>query len=320
MKTKLLIGLFTILFGGVILAACSSNEATTTASCAFITGDGEKGHDAKLHDVLYPGEAVHRDNSEDISWVPCNSRNYIINDGSVRNANGDKVGDRDTPIVATTKTGVTIHISATAYWTLNESEASMRNFYAVCFKYSCANGEDVGGGSNFSTPGWNGMLAENFGPAMDKAARLAAIEADDSIWQTHDPDQYQALADKMSAVFSGVIQANFGYTEDLFCGSGNSVWSDPNKPGEGTFSCTPVRVDITDIQVVSGQSSQSSEGAIEINKQRKASAEVLYGDFAGYWLGLQDSIALCKAQGITCIFNIGDTGSPAIPVPTATHE
>lgn len=302
----------------ILIAGCD-NAATTTASCAFVTGNGQNGNDAKLHRIVYPGQSVQVDSNENESFVPCNSRNYIINNGTVTNANGQKVGDRGQLIVATTSTSVTINIAVRALWTLNQSDTAMRAFYNVCFKYQCASPEDQSGDANFSTEGWNGMLAENFGPAMDTSARMAAITVDDSIWKQHDPAQYQALGDKMSAVFADVIRANLGYREDLFCGSGNSAWSDPDSPGEGTFNCTPVRIVVDDVQLVPDQSDQSSEGAVAINQQRKASAEVLYDQYAGYWLGLQDSIDKCKDAGITCIFNIGDAGGGlGIPIPTAS--
>ena len=223
-----------LLVASQFLVAC--NGSTTTASCAFVVGNGRGGNDTKLHKIVYPGQLVAISENETISYVPCNSRNYIINNGTVKNANGETVGDRGTPIVAYTSTGVQINIVTRALWTLNQSNAAMLKFYTVCFKYQCASSQDIGGGSNFSTPGWNGMLAENFGPAMDSAARLAAIKVGDSIWQLHDPMLYQSLGDNMSAVIADVMRANLGFSEDLFCGSGNSVWDDPGRPGEGKFN------------------------------------------------------------------------------------
>ncbi len=310
--TRFALLIVAVLAAALLLTACDTN-ATTTASCGFVVGDGHSGHDAKLHRVVYPGQSTHVGDSEDISYVPCNSRNYLINDGSVFNANGEQLGDRHQLIEATTKTGVPINIAVSAYWTLNQSESAMRAFYNVCFKYRCASSKDTGGDVNFATPGWNGMLAEDFGPALDRVARLAAVNVEDSIWQLQNPEQYQTLSDAMSAGFADVIRATLGYQDDLFCGSGNSVWSDPNKPGEGEFTCSPVRIVVDKVERGEIQADESTEGVLTINQMRLSNATALYGPDAGYWLGLQDTIEKCKTAGTTCIINIG--GGP-VAVPT----
>jgi hypothetical protein len=199
----------------------------------------------------------------------------------------------------------------------------MEAFYSICLKYDCASKQDKSGDSNFSTPGWNGMLAENFGSAMDSAARDAAIVTTDDVWQKHDPAQYKALGDAMSAAFSEKVRQNLGFPQDLFCGSGNSAWEDPSKPGTGSFTCSPVRIIVDDVQRVKVQADESTEGALSINAQRLNNAKAIYGPDAGYWLGLQDTIEACKNSVSTCIFNIGgpsgllSVGLPTF-VPTAT--
>lgn len=300
----------------LIAAACAPNQATTTASCAFVFGTGGI-YDANLHYVVYPGQRIELRSGEAISYVPCNSRNYIVNDGTQVNANGDKVGDRHQLIEATTKTGVPITVAARALWTLNQTDTAMRSFYTVCHKYLCASPQDVTGDANFSTPGWNGMLAENMGPALDTAARKAAINVDDSIWQRQNPDQYQALSDAMSAVFADVMRANLGFPMDLFCGSGNSAWSDPSRPGEGEFVCHPVRIVVDDVQRGSIQADESAEGILAINKQRLENAQALYGTDASYWLGVQDTIDRCKEAGTHCVISVGGGSGQAVAIPVS---
>lgn len=299
----------------LLLAACGG---VTTASCAYVVGTGQNGNDAKIHKIFLPGQAIGTTSSGEETWyVPCNSRNFIINDGSIKNANKETVGDRGTFTVAYTKTGVGISIASSAFWTLNQSQSAMENFWAVCLKYSCASKEDKGGGANYSTAGWNGMLAENLAYAIDAAARKAAFNVDDTVWQLQDPLQYKALADGMSAAFADAIRANLGYKDDLFCGSGNSAWSDPSKPGEGTFNCSPIRFRIDGVKPLENQGNQNSEGATTINKQRLENAKALYGDQAEYWLGLQDSIDKCRGIPM-CIVNLGGNDSgPAVVVPNA---
>lgn len=297
----------------LLLVACPS---ASTASCAFIVGDGT--NDTKVHKIIYPGQVMPTLSYEKILYVPCNSRNFIINPPDSKDASGKPVGDRHTPIVATTKSGVSVAIWARGLWTLNQSEEAMRAFYNVCFKYTCYSTEDKGGTANFSTEGWNGMLGENFGFAMDTAGGLALASGNisDDIWKLHDRILYQKLGDAMSAQFADAMRQNLGYPVDLFCGSGNSAWKNPEQPGQGEFTCSPVRIMVDDVQVLSNQSSQDSEGAKTLNAQRLANAEALYGQDAGYWLGLQDSIDKCKAAGTTCIINIGGGGGgPAVTVP-----
>ena len=312
-RKRFVIPVSVLLLAGLLLTACG--QPASPASCAFVAGNGTDGYDSNLHRIIYPGQIAPEPTHENITYVPCNSRNYIINDGKVKDANGNVVGDRHVLIFAATSTGVPIMIAARALWTLNQSEVAMRAFYNVCFKYQCASVQDQAGSANYSTPGWNGMLGENFSPAMDTAARIAAIKVADAIWKSHDPTQYQILADSMSAAFGDAVRANLGYPMDLFCGSGNSTWSDPTKPGEGEFTCTPVRIVVDDVQRGQVQADDSTEGVRTINAQRLTNAQALYGPEAGYWLGLQDSIDRCKNADTACVFNIGGVGSAAVAIP-----
>lgn len=308
-------------------AGCGDQKegaSASTASCAFVVGDGQNGRDSTIHAVVYPGQTVdlntdsNGDYTEYAYYIPCNSRNYIINDGSVQNANGKQVGDRPTQSVGYTSSGVQIKGSITAYWTPNEGEAAMRKFYDVCFKYNCAKSEDVGGGVNFSSPGWNGMLGEIMGPALDAAFAKAAYEANDSVWQKHDPSEYDALAKKMSADFADIVRAKTGYSQDIFCGSGNSGWKNPDNPGQGDYTCTPVRIVVDKVERGTVDSTDGSTGAEKVNQQRLANATSLYGDDAAFWLALQDTITGCKNSHTTCVFNLGGANLPTVPATKTT--
>ncbi len=302
----LVIVLFALSF---ILSACDA-VSPQSATCAYVVGSGTNGYDAKVHNVVYPGQSLPDNNTtgEVVHYVPCNSRNYIINDGTDINANNEKVGDRYILTKATTKSGTQITIASSSFWTLNQSNQAMRDFYSVCFKYTCFSDSDQGGGANFSTKGWNGLLSENFGPAVDAAARRAAAEVTDDVWQTHDPSQYKALAALMSKYFADEVRARFGFPEDLFCGSGNSGWADSNKPGVGEFTCTPVRVIVEDVEVLQMATDSGTQAQADLNAARLAAAEQLYGPGAAFWVGLQDTIDKCKGAGTTCVFNISPSG------------
>jgi len=318
MKRMMMIiaALVAVVLGASMVSGCSTSAKS--ASCAFVVGNGQNGNDTKFDRVIWPGQSVGSESGKDVTYVPCNSRNYITNDGSVKDANGNKVGDRSTPTIAYTKTGVQIKVWTTVAFTLNQSEDAMKNFYALCFKYTCADTKDQGGDANSSTPGWNSMLGENFGPTVDAAAAKAAFSLDDSIWQKHDPALYEELAKQVAGSFDDIMRQKVGYQQDLFCGSGNSQWKDPENPGGkgNTFTCSQVRVTVDKVERGENNGSDGTAGAQELNKQRLANAQQIYGDSASFWLGLMDAIDHCKAANVTCVLNIGGAGSPSVPVPS----
>jgi hypothetical protein len=300
------------------LSACSYT-ATSSAMCSFVVGNGQNGEDANLHKVVLPGENVSYDsNNEEVSYVPCNGRNYITNDGSVKNANGDAVGDRFEPTVAYTKNGLPIEVWSTAYWTLNQNPDAMAAFYTLCHKYSCASTDDQGGSANFSTKGWNGMLAENFGPALDAIIREESYKLDDTI-ADHNPELYRLLGETVSNRFAEFIRKTTGFEGDLFCGSGNSQWDDPTKPGEGAFTCTNVRITIDEVNKGVLASNDNGAGAQAVNEQRLAAASALYGpELAPQVLAAQDILAQCtRLDHAVCNVTLpGGTPAPvAVPAP-----
>lgn len=309
MKKTGFIVLALVMLVSLFLTGCS---AATTASCAYVVGDGSMGNDAKIHDIIYPGQTIPQNDGERVWFVPCNSRNFIVNDGTVIDTNGQRVGDRTTLITAYTSSGVQINIGVRALWTLNQSDDAMRDLYNVLHKYNAWSSQDQTGEVNNATPGWNDMLAENFGPALEAAAQKAAIQVDDTIWELHDPKQYEALGNAMAELFPGEIRANLGYSTDLFCGSGNSTWPDPEKPGEGEFYCSPVRIIVSDVRRGVVESDESTAGALSINEQRLENARALYGEDAGYWLAVQDTVEKCQKNGTLCIFNFGNGEPPLI--------
>ncbi len=303
-----------------VLPACSAS--TTPAMCAIVVGNGMEGNDADFHSVVYPGQTATIKDSETYVYVPCNDRNYYINDGTKIDANGNKIGDMHQPIKATTESGTPVLIQVQAFWTLNENPDAMRVFYRVCHKYTCYSKEDKGGGANFSEPGWNGMLGENMAYAIDTAAKLASFTMSDDLWKKHDPNLTEEMAKKMAEVFPGIMQSYFGTNLDIFCGSGNSQWENPADPGNGKFNCTPVRFHVTTVDLDKVAASDSTQSGGSVNEQRLENAKKVYGDNAGYWLGLQDTIKTCQDAKVACVISIG--GAPVsvpfteTPAPVAT--
>lgn len=310
-------GLFAVVSVVVLTATgCDSQKATTSAMCAFVIGNGQDGHDSKVHSVYYPNQTVNYDDqSEQVRFVPCNSRNYYINPPKQRTAAGNIIGDRHTPTIAFTKDGTKVRVWSHALWTLNEDKAVMENkFWPVCLKYDCASSGSSTGPANFATPGWNGMLGEVWGPSQDRSVEAAIEKYDDEIWSHPRESTYANLGKDASDVFQDKVQQEVGYADQLFCGSGNSQWTDPNKPGKGKFTCNHVRIIIDGIEPVDAKLANQVQ-SVSLNKKRLQKAQELYGDMAQYFLGLQDTIDKCSA-GKTCVFNIGGNGSVAVPVPT----
>jgi hypothetical protein len=301
----------------VLMVAGCGKVSPPSAMVAFVVGDGSNGHDNRVHNIVYPNQKVsYDDSSEIIRYVPSNSRNYIINDGSKRDANNHKVGDVHQPMLGYTSTGTPVLGQARAFWTLNESKPALMKFWDLCFKYTCASSKAEGGNANFATPGWNGMLGENFEPSMEAAFRAALSSMSDEIWQKHTQALYDDLATKMSENFAAEVQKTTGYNVDLFCGSGNSGWTDQHFKN---YNCTKVRFIVDDIQLkpIPANSTGSNVNNTKLNEQRLNAAKALYGDSAGYWLGLQDTIGQCKQTKVACVINVGGNGN-AVPVPTPT--
>lgn len=312
----------------VYASACTTDTvANPAAMCSFVVGDGKDGRGAEVKKVAWPDQNSPKGTNEVTKYVPCNSRNFIVNDGTVFNANQQKVGDRFTPTLTYTSTGKPVNVYWSAYWTLNQDEDTLRKFYELCHKYECYSTDSSSGAANFSTPGWNGMLGENFGTAGDQALFAALSKFDDAIWEDHSAELYEQLGTEVSNLFAEKVRVKTGYELDLFCGSGNSGWPDPKKPNEGQFNCTNVRfvidrVESADPKLQEQQNEQTAaEKAMEANAQKLAAAQAIYGDYAPYWLGLQDTLARCNEQ-TTCVINIGEPGSiPVVGIdPTATTQ
>jgi hypothetical protein len=295
--------------------ACSTT--TPEAMCAFVVGSGGYGNDTKLHKIVLPGDSLGSLEDEVARFVPCNARNYKTNDGTVKVNQGDheqRVGDRFTPSMAYTKEGTPVRVWSDSYWTLNQTESVLRTFYEVCYKYTCFSTDDSSGGANFSTPGWNGLLAENFGPTVDEIALAAMAEVGDDIWRKQDAELRTKVAKLMSEKFAAAMQRKFGINEDIFCGSGNSGWDSERK----NFNCTQVRFEVprVDRHVPSSNEATATPESLErLNADRLKVAKALYGESAGYWLGVQDAIAACRQSPTPCQINIGSAPSAAPMTP-----
>lgn len=290
------------------LTACfSPTLSTPTGMCGWIVGNGQGDNDAKIKSTVWPDQKVTYDETEETTrFVPCGPRNYITVDGG-------ETGDWQTPYEALTSDGTPVKVTLDALWQLNQTETVLAMFAELCNKYACYTTDTSVGGSNFATDGWNGMLRENFRPAIENAIKQAMPKFSDDIWQKQDPAVVDEFEVAVSAAFMETIRARTGYNADLFCGSGNSGWSDPENAGAdgNEFTCTQVRFDSASVKAANAgvQANASATTQVELdtaaNEARYTKSFPLYGDQTHYWLGVQDSVAKCPS-GSTCNIYLGN--------------
>lgn len=310
-----------VLIAGLALSGCSAKAQAD--QCAFVVGNGV-GDTRQVKHVELPGEKVNKGDDEDY-YIPCNARNYII-------TNDPDAGDRHTPIQARTGDavqdtvsgqsagtlipGTPVNIQLSMFWTPNQDKAVLKDFWAFCRKYSCATSDPAGDNTeNFASPGWNGMLRENFPFALQRAANTVLREFKPDVW--NQPAVWQTVADKLGPAFMDQIRAASGTTHDFFCSSASFR------------SCQPVKITVEDISpvdpkvrtLVNDQINIQREAANDIARikaqenvlveQKKLAQKQsdLYSE-PGYaqerkYDTLLKAIRECKASGGTCIINLG---------------
>lgn len=299
-----------LLLASIVLAGCSSAQ-TQTSQCGWIITNGfQQSHGVKR--VIYPNESVAKGNNDQVWYVPCNARNYIISQ------NGDSAGDRHNPTVAKTGNakdgtpGVQVNVYWSMHWTLNENNNTMVDFWAYCQKYTCQSAQQNDNSANNSTPGWNSMLAEGMSKAIDRAGIDTAKDFGPDLW--NDPSQWPAFATKASSyILAELRQSVLPYTDDFFCLDG--VATREGKP------CTPPSFTVEAIEPVNGNlrniNNQQSEMDAQSaqNAQRLHQAQQLYGPYAQWALAQEDIIQKCKDAGASCNVVIGN-GATSVTVPT----
>jgi hypothetical protein len=226
------------------LTACSSTK-TTESDCAFVVGAGI-GDVRTIKKVVHPGQKSTIKGDDEDFFVPCGARNFLVKrDG----------GDRNTPSEATTAgdpitkvPGTPIAVYSDTFWTLNQTDDVMKKFYAFCRKYACSSRDASGGEdtSNFSTPGWNGMLRENHSSVLDAAVNIAAQQFPPGLW--HQKELWPAFGKAIAVAWMKEMHANTGSSLNYFCGTW--VPDDVNDPKTG--KCTPVQIKVRDIEPPGG--------------------------------------------------------------------
>jgi hypothetical protein len=349
-KTTAALGLALVVFG-VSAESCSGNTSTTSAQCGVVVGDGSSDHGRDIKRFIYPGQIVDDNTGEQAQYFPCGPRNYLVTDGTVPDANGHKVGDRQSPITAWTKGTVNgdnglpatrVNVQLSAFWTPNQDPTAERDFYVLCNKYQCYTTDATAAGSvAYSTPGWNGMLGENFGPAVQTAVTIALAggkvsnaAGQDQTLTGYDSDvvkntqNWPTVARDISSAFMDQVRSAIGTQNDIFCGSGTSYWPDRNKPGVGQFKCSQVRFRIDKIEktdaaarAIDDQTAEIASERAQLNQQKQLNtdkttlANERYGKYAGWFNGLQDAQQRCidHPDKLQCVFDFSGRAPAQLP-------
>jgi hypothetical protein len=236
--------------------------------------------------------------NDNTAWYyPCDARNYVT---------APSGGDRKDPMPVKTGTdkngntpGMPVQVWTSVYWTPTQVDAVMPAFLAFCLKYGCAESSDQTDASvalnpHSSTPGWNNMLAENLGPAVDRATNDVIGQFGPSLWT--DRASWPRLGALIAQNLNAELAKETGNSHPYFCGDSST-----------TRNCTPMTVEVSNVTPADPAVQQlynqqiAAEQALSVNAARLAAAQKLYGPYAQYFLGLQDLADQCK----TCTIYVG---------------
>lgn len=308
MKKRIASGLMAASLVGGVLALTGCTTATPALSeCAMTTNGGFGSSGQGITSIVHPGGKVSVGSGETAWYYPCNERNFVT---------AAKGGDRDNPLAVRTAAGkdgtpgMPVYVWSSVYFTANQDEAVMKQFLPFCLKYGCATTDpqtdaSISGSVHSSSPGWENMLQENMGPAVDRASQLAAQDFGPTLWRSQ-PD-WNALGDDIAANLNTQLAKETGTNVPFFCG-----------PASTETKCTGMTVVVSDVTpedpaVVTEYNQQvAAEQSGAANAAREAAAKNLYGPYAQYFLGLFDLAAQCPK----CTIYVGAPNA----VPAATGK
>ncbi len=296
-------GLSAAALGGALTLAGCTTAVPGIGECAATTNGGFGSSGQGVTSVVHPGTQF-QVGSGDTAWYwPCNSRNFVTSatlPGADRKAPEYAVrtaANGGTP-------GMPVYIWTSIYFTPTQNNASMKRFLAFCFKYTCATTEPQSPTDTLahsSTPGWENMLIENMGPAVDRASQTAAKNFGPDLWVNM--ADWDKLAGDIAADMNTQLDKETETTIPFFCG--------PNSTQGDNGTCTQMTVIVNNVtpadpQVALNYDKQvAAEQAAAANAARVAAAKNLYGPYAYYELMLADEAQQCPK----CTFYVGNPGT-----------
>jgi hypothetical protein len=290
----------TAIGSALVLSGCTT-AVPALSECAATTDGGFGSSGQGITSVVHPGGQVQVGSGATAWYWPCNDRNFVTGAGGDRKAPEYAVrtaGQGNTP-------GMPVNVFTAVYFTPDQNENVMKEFLPFCLKYGCASTEpqsnaDIATSAHSSSPGWENMLLENMGPAVDRASRIAVHQFSPSLWQ--DQGSWDKLAGLIKANLNTQLNVETEHQVPFFCGSGS-----------GQDTCTQMTVVVTNVtpadpSVVANYNKQvAAEQATTANAARVAAAQKLYGPYAYYALMLQDEASNCPK----CSFYVGTPTVPA---------
>ena len=299
--------------GIALVAAGCTHVQPSLGQYAIVTGHGALSTQ-QVKDVVLPGDSINSEDGTTVWYFPGNYRNYVTLPNN---------GDRDNPQAVLTGPGPGQEVGMSDYtWTyvgfqVNPNIATKDGNYAAataflkfCLKYACASNEAQNDTSNAgqvrsSNPGWLSMLNEVMPRAIDNATQTAIQKYGPDLWRNH--AKWKQYGNDIAANLTGELETLTGSSGDpYFCG-----------PGSTETNCTPLSVTIQNVtpvdqDVVTQYNKQvSAQYAQQASAARLRAAEAVYGPDANWFLGVQDTIALCQKQGATCNIYLGN--APVTP-------
>lgn len=292
-----------IVVTGATLTACS-HATPSLGQCAIVTGRGF-GDQQDVKKVVDPGVKVTK-GSKEIAWyVPCNVRNYVTGHN----------GDRERSDAVKTQSGsdgpgTPVYVYSRMTMQLAQDHGTIKTWFkALCLKYGCASQDAQEDSSNAgkdrsSDPGWRNMLAEQVGPAIDRAFQMVMEDPTykgkfgPNMWTEQGWPELDAAITK---AFPAALVATTGFNLQWLCA-----------PSANPKVCNSPAIHVTAIQPTSPQIEQqyeqqvAAENAKKVNQARLEAGQKIYGPQASYWLGLQDTMRLCQSLGKSCTFYVGN--------------
>jgi hypothetical protein len=305
MKARKVAALTAVAGVTLTLGAVSCSYATPSiGECGVVTGRGI-GDNQTIKKVVQPGAKVHKGTREEDWYLPCNVRNYFTGGDDPDRANSmvlrTAAGKDGTP-------GMPIYVDSQSIFQLFQTKDALKKFFPFCLKYSCADpspadkdsAAERSGRNKASSPGWQAMLREVYGKALDNATKdaLATGKWGPDLWRKN--DEWQALGAEISKNFNKELSVFTGTTSPFFCA-----------PSADIQKCYAPQVYVSQVRpqssTIEDQYNQqvAAENAKAANTARRKAAGLLYGSKTDETLELLDLVNACKAAKVACNLYVG---------------
>jgi hypothetical protein len=298
-----------VVLGGAALAGCGTSTPALS-ECAMVTNGGFGSGNQGITDTVHPGYQVNYGSGDTPWYYPCNARNFVT---------AKSGGDRNDPLAVRTAAsgatpGMPVYVWTRVYFTANQNNTVMAKFLPFCLKYGCATNDaqtdaSISGTAHSSTVGWENMLLENMGPAVDLASETAVANFGPDLWRTQ--QDWTQLGKDIAADLNAPLATETGSSVPYFCGDGETATGAAGGSGPTTFTCPGMTVVVTGVTpqdpavITSYNQEVAAEQSAAANAARLTQAKLLYGPYANYALMLQDEAADCPH----CSIVIGNPGT-----------